>query len=167
MTEKETIFDSKLKQTGIFNFNEFYNFCYTFLKDELNLDVAESKYSEKITGDSKEIKIKWEGVRKVTDYFRYNITIEYMISMLKDVEVAKGGGKIKTNSGIIEMKVKGTLERDYKGKFERNAFLKFLRSIYEKWVISARIDQFEEQLFGDCDEFLAQAKAYLDLEGKR
>ena len=55
----------------------------------------------------------------------------------------------------------------YEGKFEKGAFRKFLRSIYEKWVIPARIEQYEEKLIGDCDEYLAQAKAFLALEGKR
>jgi hypothetical protein len=63
--------------------------------------------------------------------------------------------------------MKGVLVRDYQGKFEKNAFQVFLRTAYEKWIIPGRIDQMEAKLFGDCDEFLAQAKAFLDLEGKR
>jgi len=48
-----------------------------------------------------------------------------------------------------------------------SAFNKFLRSIYEKWVITSRIDEMEGKIAGACDEFMAQTKAYLDLEGKR
>jgi len=86
---------------------------------------------------------------------------------LQEVEITEAGKKIKTNKGVIELKVKGELVRDYDGKFEKTAFNKFLRSIYEKWVIKSRIDQYEDKLIGDCDEFLAQAKAFLDLEGKK
>ena len=32
---------------------------------------------------------------------------------------------------------------------------------------TSRIDAMEDKLAGGCDEFLGQAKAYLDLEGKR
>ena len=74
---------------------------------------------------------------------------------------------MKSNKGGVEIKIKGDLIRDYQGKFEINAFQKFLRSIYEKWVIPSRIEEYEGKLAGDCDEFLAQAKAYLDLEGKK
>ena len=80
--------------------------------------------------------------------------------------MSRNNTKIKTNKGNVEIKVKGTLIRDWQGKFEAKAFRKFLRSIYEKWVISSRIEQFEEKLIEDCNEFLSQAKAYLDLEGK-
>ena len=30
-----------------------------------------------------------------------------------------------------------------------------------------KIEKIEEKLISDCDEFLGQAKSYLDLEGKR
>jgi len=63
--------------------------------------------------------------------------------------------------------MKGIISKDYDGKFETTAFKKFLRSIYEKWVILSRIEEFEGKIIKDSDEFLSQAKAYLDLEGKR
>ena len=86
---------------------------------------------------------------------------------LKNVEVSQGGKKIETNQGIVELRVNSFLVRDYKGKFETNAFNKFLRSIYEKWVIVSRIEEFEYKIKEDSGEFLNQAKAYLDLEGKK
>ena len=167
MSEKEIIFSSKVKYVGIFNFSEFYNFCYIWLVDEVELELGENKYEEKISGDSKNIKVEWEGKRKLTDYFRFVAKVNFKIINLKKAEITNNGKKINTNEGNVEIAIKGTLERDYKGKFETNAFNKFLRSIYEKWVIQGRIDQLEAKIIGDCDEFLGQAKAYLDLEGKR
>lgn len=167
MAEKDQIFSSKMKYDGIVSFKDFYRFCYDWLKEETELDVAEKKYSEKLKGDSKDIDIEWVGVRKVTDYFKFQIKVVFRILGLKDLEITQGGVKAKTNKGSVEIKVTGTLIRDYDSKFEVTAHKKFLRSIYEKWVIPSRIEQFEEKLISDCDEFLSQAKAYLDLEGKR
>ena len=167
MAEKDTIFSSKIKSKGIFTFDEFYRFCYDWLKDETGLDISEDKYAEKLKGDEKEIDIKWTGTKKVTDYFKFEIKVTFRILGLKKVEMAKGNAKIETNKGSVEIKVKSTLIRDYDGKFEKDAIRKFLRSIYEKWVIKARIEQLEAKLIGDSDEFLGQAKAYLDLEGKK
>jgi hypothetical protein len=168
MPEKEEVFSSKLKHSGIFSFKDFYQFCYAWLTDETGLDVAEEKYSEKMEGDKKKIEIIWVGTKKVTDYFKFEIKVDkFKVDALKDVEVRKGDKKIKMNEGNIELNVKGILIRDYDGKFERTAFGKFLRSIYEKWVIPSRIEQFEDKLAGSCDEFLNQAKAWLELEGKR
>ena len=167
MAEKEEIFSSKMKYEGLWDFKEFYKFCYQWLVEEMHLDVIEDKYSEKITGDSKGIKIEWTGKRNETDYFQFSVSVKFEIIGLINVEITKDGRKVKMNNGLVEMKVKGSLIRDYDGKFEKTASRKFMRSIYEKWVIPSRINQFEEKLVSDCDEYLAQAKAFLDLEGKR
>ncbi|MBU2562164.1 MAG: hypothetical protein KKF68_00700 [Nanoarchaeota archaeon] len=167
MAEKDTLFSSKIKNTGIFTFKDFYIFCYGWLADELGLDISEEKYQEGLSGDSKTIEVKWVCERKVTDYFKFQIKVEFIVRGLTNVEIMKENQKISTNKGSVEVKLKGILIKDYQGKFEKNALSKFLRSIYEKWVITSRIDQLEEKLIRDCDEFLSQAKAYLDLEGKR
>jgi len=167
MAEKDTIFTSKIKYDGVLSFKDFYKFCYDWLKEEEGFDIIEDKYKEKISGNEKNIEIEWTATKKVTDYFKYEIKLKFKIDRLVEVEINQGGAKVKTNKGGVETGVKGTLIRDYDGKFERDAFRKFLRSIYEKWIIESRIQQFEEKLIGICDEFLGQAKAYLDLEGKK
>jgi hypothetical protein len=167
MPEKDTIFSTKMKSTGVFTFSDFYQFCYDWLTDETQLFITEDKYKEKITGDVKGIEIEWTGIRKVTDYFKFEIKINFRVLGLQDIEVVRNGVKVKTNKGAVEMKIKGILVRDYQGKFEKTALQKFMRAIYEKWVIPSRIEEYEDKLAGDCDEFLSQAKAWLDLEGKR
>jgi len=167
MAEKDTIFTSKVKYAGIFLFKDFYQFCHDWLVDETQLDISEDKYLEKLQGDSKNIEVQWTGTRKITDYFKFEVKVNFTILGLTNVEATQDGKKVKTNKGSVEVKIKGTIVRDYKGKFEASALQKFLRSIYEKWVIPSRIEQYEEKLIVDCNEFLNQAKAYLDLEGKK
>jgi hypothetical protein len=167
MAEKDKVFSSKIKYSGIVNFAEFYKFCYQWLKEEVGLSLSEDKYSEKLSGDSKNIDVDWTGTRELTDYFKYETKVSFKVIGLTSIEVTQDGKKIKTNKGSIEVSIKGTLLRDYKGKFEHSAFQKFLRGVYEKMVIASRIDEFQSKVVGDCDEFLAQAKAYLDLEGKK
>ena len=167
MAEKEQIFSSKMRSVGFFDFPGFYKFCYVWLNEEKGFDLAETVYKEKIKGDAKELEIEWRGSSKITDYFKFEVKIEFRILGLTDVELVRDGQKIKTNKGDAEVKMKGVLVRDYDGKFEKNSTQKFLRSIYEKWIIPARIEEYEEKLIMTCDEFLSQAKAFLDLSGKR
>jgi hypothetical protein len=167
MAEQETIFSTKIKYAGIFLFKDFYNFCYDWLTDETGLFVGEDAYTEKLEGNAKNIEVQWTGTKKVTDYFKFKIVVNFRILGLTNVEISRDNTKTKANKGSVEIKVKGVLIRDYQGKFEIDAFRKFLRSTYEKWVIPARIDEFEGKLIEECDEFLTQAKAYLDLEGKK
>ena len=168
MAEKETIFSSTIKYGGIFSFTSFYKFCYEWLVEETGLDpLSEEKYEEKIKGNEKEILVEWAGERTLTDYFRFDAKVKFEVKGLKEVEINKNGAKIKTNEGSVKITIKGILTRDYDGKFELSAFRKFLRSIYEKWVIPSRVEEFEGKVAGECDDFLSQAKAYLDLEGKK
>jgi len=167
MPEKDTIFTSKIKYTGVFSFKDFYKFCYDWLKEETGLDLEETKYSEKIEGAQKKIDVEWNGKKKLTDYFRFDAKVIFKVEKLKETEINQGGAKIKTNDGAVEVSIKGVLVRDYEGKFETTAFKKFLRGIYEKWVIPSRIEEYKDKIATDSDKFLNQAKAYLDLEGKK
>ncbi|HTZ42026.1 MAG TPA: hypothetical protein VMC07_02355 [Candidatus Omnitrophota bacterium] len=167
MPEKDDIYSSKIKKTGIFNFSDYYNFNHNWLVEELKyVDFQEDKYTEKLVGDAKNIEIEWTCKRKMTDYFQFQIKVKYRILGLTDIEVTKNGVKTKTNKGSVEVIVTGTLIKDYEGKFEQNGVRKFLRSIYEKWVIPSRVTEYEDKLAGHCEEFLNQGKAYLDLEVK-
>tara|TARA_Y100000310_G_scaffold253607_1_gene260506 strand:+ start:4468 stop:4971 length:504 start_codon:yes stop_codon:yes gene_type:complete len=167
MAEKDTLISNKIKYNGIFPFSDFYNFCYKWLTEETGLVIFENKYDERLEGDSKKIDIEWAGFKKLTDYFKFEVKVKFRITGLTKVEVTQNGTKIETNKGSVEVKIDGIIVKDYEGKFETTAFLKFLRSIYEKWVIPSRINEFQGKIIEDSDEFLSQAKAYLDLEGKR
>ncbi len=167
MAEKDNVFSSKVKYGGLMDFKEFYKFCYQWLTEETGLDVAEEKYAEKISGDAKDIDVIWRGEREITDYFKFEVKITFKIIHLTKAEITQDRRKIKMDNGSVQVDVKGTLVRDYDGKFEKNSMQKFMRGIYEKWVIASRIEEYEDKLVSDCNEFLDQAKAFLDLEGKR
>jgi hypothetical protein len=168
MVAKDTIYSSKAKYVGVFSFPDFYDFCYNWIMSEIEPnDFSEKSYSEKIVGDGKNIDITWEFSKKLTDYFKFNGKIKFRTIMMKKVELNQGGRKIKTNQGEISIDVKGILVRDYQNKFESSATLRMWRAIYEKWIIQSRVEQFEGKIVGDSDELLNQAKAFLDLEGKR
>ncbi len=162
--EKEEVYSSKISYDGIFSFKDLYVFCYNWLTEENGFDVSENEYSEKISGPSKEITIRWTGGREVTDYFAFEIKVGFDVKALTEIEVNKGGVKEKSNKGKLKISVKANLLRDYDGKFETSGRMKLWRGIYEKWIISQRVAEFEDKLSGAADEFLSQTKAFLDLE---
>lgn len=169
MAEKDKLFSSKIKYNGIVSFADFYKFCFEWLRDETGFEeqLTEEKYAEKLSGDSKNIDITWTGSRKISDYFKFEVKVEFKVIGLTNIELNNNGQKIKTNKGSVEVSIKGTLVRDPDSKFDKSPFLKFLRGRYEKAIIPERMNEYKEKIIGDCDEFLSQAKSYLDLEGKR
>ena len=167
MAEKDTVYSSKVKYKGVFNFSEFYKFCHQWLSEEAGLDLSEGEYSEKISGTVKDLVVKWQGDKKISDYFKFEIKVEFKIVAMSETEINVGGTKVKTNKGDVTVGVKGVLSKDYDGKFESSPKMKIWRGIYEKWIISGRVKEFEDKLAGTCDEFISQAKAFLDLEGRK
>jgi len=165
MVERDTIFKGKIKQRGLFDFSDFYTFTYDYLMDE-NYDVFERKYVEKVKGDSKDVEIKWEAIKEISDYFRFIITADWIVLGMKPIEVQKEGKKIKMDSGIIEIKFKAILAKDYEGRWENHPFWKFFRGIYDRYIIRTRIEQYEERLLEEINEFIAQCKSLLAIEAK-
>ncbi|MFZ1971079.1 MAG: hypothetical protein WAU65_02790 [Candidatus Nanoarchaeia archaeon] len=167
MVEEETVFSSKVSYNGIFSFKDFYKFCYDWLTEETGLEISEGKYSEKLSEDVKNIDIEWTGEKKLSDYFKSTVKISFSIKNLSQIKIKKDGIEIDSNKGSAEIKVKGIIVKDYQGKFDMTGFRKFLRSTYEKYVIPSTVKELKGKIASECDEFLGQAKSYLDLEGRK
>ncbi len=166
MAEKDTIIKGKLKQKGIFNFKEFYTFTYDWFTNE-GYKITEKAYAEEITGDSKKIELEWQAKRKISDYFQFLIKTRWQVLGLKNVEVQREGKKIKLNSGQVEINLIGVLIKDYEHKWEDKPIWKFFRGIYDRYIIKSRIDKYEAKLKQEAEEFIAQAKSFLVVEGKK
>lgn len=166
MGEKDKLIEEKIKYEGLFNFKDVYNFLYTYLIDNEYM-VEEKVYTEKVKGgDAKEIEIAWLAKRKITDYFRFILKVDWRILGMKTVEVMKDGKKVKMNSGLLEIKFVGFLERDYDNKWEGSALFRFFRGVYDQFVIKSTIKGYEQILIGELLEGVNQLKSFLVIEGK-
>ena len=167
MVEKDKLFESNVKHVGIWDFKETYRTLYEWLLNE-GYDVNEKTYKEILgPGGEKEIEIEWKAYRKISDYFRFVIEVDWHIMRMTSVEAEIEGVKRKMNKGRIEVKIKTILEKDYEARWEGKAFFKFLRTMYDRYLVPARIESYEEKLIGEGDELVAQLKAYLELVGKK
>jgi len=167
MAERDNLLAAKVKHTGIFDFKETYKILYNWLVEQ-GYDLNEKTYKEVVgAGNSKELELEWEALRKVSDYFRYLLKIDWKIIGMTSVEVEIDGVKQKMNKGQFELGVKAILIKDYENKWEDRPIWKFLRGFYDKYIIKERQDQYELKLISEMNEFLEQAKAYLALIGRR
>lgn len=167
MSEKDKVYGSKIKSSGIFDFRGSYEFLYVWLKEE-GYEVEEAKYVEKVGGDGKKtIEIEWGCSKKVSDYFKNFIKVEWMVTRMTDTEVEIEGKKQSMNKGDIQIKVGGVLVKDYENSWEGKPWLKFLRGLYEKFIIPSRISAYEGKVAGDSEELLEQMKAFWQLTGRK
>jgi len=167
MAEKDTLFKTKIKHAGTFDFKETYRILFEWLVDQ-GYDVNEKSYKENIgAGGAKELEIEWEASRKVSDYFRFIIKVNWHIIGMTSIEVEIDGVKQKMNKGQFELEAKSILEKDYDEKWTSSPFLKFLRTLYDRYLTKERTEQYEGKLIGEFDELVAQCKSFLALTGKR
>ncbi len=166
MSTKDKEIATKIKQAAYFDFKKIYAFAYEWLVEE-DFKVIEKKYQEKIAGNTKDIEIVWDCSKEISDYFKFLIRIEWRILKMEEVEVVVDNKKTKTNKGEFEMKATGVLERDYESRWENTAFLKFLRGVYDRYVIRGTISAEKKKLIEDVDEYVAQIKSMLSIEGKK
>jgi hypothetical protein len=162
MGTKSTVFSQEIKQKGHFNYREFYEMAFSFLKDK-GYRVEEHKYEEKISTDGKEITLNWVSPKKVSDYFKNVIKTDWKINDLVDTEIEIDGKRTKTNKGTVKIKVEATIERDYDGEWDKKPIWKMLRGIYDRYIIRTTIDEYEGRLAGDAGEFVGELKGFLQL----
>ncbi|MBU3923532.1 MAG: hypothetical protein KJ592_01300 [Nanoarchaeota archaeon] len=160
MAQKKEVYKEKIKQVGNWKYTDVYEMLFSWLKNS-GYKVTENDYTEKLQGNGKEILIKWTASRKVTDYFKYQITLDWHILGMTDTEAEIGGRKTKTNKGEIAIEFKGNIINDYEKRWENHQFWKFLRGIYENYIIRSSVDEYENDLEDDVRDIIKDFKAFL------
>lgn len=152
----------KIKERSVFSLDELYKLLYRWF--ELHMyDFQEQEYRNEVTGDTKHVEIKWHAEKKIDDYFKFVLEINFLVLGLADVEIEQDGIKIKTNKGEIETRVKAYIIKDYDKRWESSPIMRFLRDFYDKKIIKTRIDGYENELYEETYNFVNELKAFLNL----
>jgi len=163
MVQKNHVLKQIVKQKGYWNYNELYIFCYNWFKDN-GYKLAEKQYTEKLSAAGKEIILDWEAYRKVSDYFKNTISVKWHILGMNDAEVEQDGKKVKTNKGEVKITINADLEKDYEHKWENKPIWKFLRGLYDKFILRTTVDEYEDRLEDETNEYIDELKAFLRLK---
>ena len=160
MAQKKEVYTEKLKQAGYWKYTSVYEMLFSWLKDH-GYKVSEDEYTEKLQGNGKEILISWTASKEVTDYFEYQIKLDWHILGMTDTEVEVDGKKTKTNKGKIKITFIGNIIKDYEKRWEDKAMWKMLRGIYENYIIRSTVDEYEGDLEDDVRDIIKDFKAFL------
>ncbi len=167
MSEKEQVIREKMQHQGIFDFKGFYSFAHDWLKEERKFGVVEEKYNEKVSGNSRDLKIEWLASKILSDYFKIELKIKFEISEMTDVEVEIDSERKKMNKGKVEVEIRGTLVKDPDSKWDKWPVARFMRDVYNKYVIPGRIDDVEIRIKREVINFKDELKAFMELSGRR
>lgn len=151
----------KIKQKAVFNFEELYKSMYRWF-DYYGYGWAELKYSNEVvqSGD-KHVEIIWEGKKEINDYLSYVITVEFLMDF-GDAQIDKGGVKIKTDAGTIELRCSAYIEKNV-DFWEKKPMGKFMRRIYDNFLNKDRLNTEEYNLYIESHKLFNEVKAFLNL----
>ena len=102
-----------IRLRGNFNWIHMYRFARHWIEDQ-RFRYYEKRYKHK--GD--EVEVEMRGDRKINSMFRYHVEVDFHVWDLKEVEVIEGTKTVKTNSGRIQIIIKGSVECDYSDRFK-------------------------------------------------
>jgi hypothetical protein len=166
MAEKEQLTKEKVEHSGLMDFKALYGFAHSWLEEE-SYDVEEEKYSEKVSGNSRDINIDWKATKTLSDYFKCEVKVTFEVKELVEVEVEIDGKKKKMNKGKVLITIKGTLVRDPESKWDITPGYRFLRDVYGKYIIPGRVDKIQGIIVGNVIGLKEELKAFLELTGRR
>lgn len=166
MVEKDLIIKEKVENTGVFDFGAFYSFSHTWLVDE-GYQVIEEKYAESVSGEKRNITAEWKAYKSLSEYFKVEIFIRFVILGMSDVEVQIDGKNKKMNKGNLSIELKGTLITDPESNWETSPTWRFMKGFYNKYIIPKRLDDTKLRVTTETRTLKEQMKAYLELVGRR
>jgi hypothetical protein len=132
------IMDSPLliRYKGVFDFDGMYKMMHSWLISKRFL-FHEKKYKDKVsTPFGNEVQIEWVAERKVTEFIKEYIFIEFHLWDFSEAEVIKDGRKTKMVKARMEIRFSAKLEMDYSRRFsDGSSFSKKLGQFYVEKII--------------------------------
>tara|TARA_Y100000294_G_C8495587_1_gene312639 strand:- start:105 stop:605 length:501 start_codon:yes stop_codon:yes gene_type:complete len=151
-----------VKYNGLFNIKAFYKFLDKFFKD-YGYDKNEKVNEEKTHKGGKDIFLKLEPFRIVSDYAKNFIEVKVSMKDIKEVEIVKDDKKIKMNDGTITIDISCYLKTDLEGRWEQKPIFVFLRTLIDKFVYKFYLGNMEADLAKDTKELYHSIKSFLNL----
>ena len=153
----------KVKDKSIFSLEELYKAIIRWLEFHRYTFQEQEYREEDLGGGKKHLELKWYAEKKIDDYIKFVIEVNFLILGLEKLEAEVRGVREVTNKGELEMNFKAYLLKDYDKKWERTAFMRFLRETYDKKLIKTRLETYEGELYEETYKLMDEVRAFLNM----
>lgn len=159
MPERDYVGDTlEVGYRGVFDFDGLYKTLYQWFTKR-GYFFRELDYKEYKEGGVQKLLVKWAGRKKMTDYVKYVIEVNLQLDGMTEVVVKNK----KRLSGGLGIKIAGYLEKDYEETWSRTKFAKFMREAVDKFVAGSKMQEMQQELFQEMQQFRQEVKAFLNL----
>ena len=166
MPEKVPLDKHYIKYKGLCDFDGLYNLIVQWFKSK-GYKVTEKVYKHKVPsalGAEQEITLVAE--REVTEFYKYNISIELFIRDMTEVEVETDGQKKNLSNLRMEIIRTGGVEADDEKKYDTSFLMQKLRSFYVWYVMKEDLFMWWDELRYRMYKLHGVIKDYLDMQAK-
>ncbi len=153
--------DLKITKEGIFNFEDLYKTIKSWLEFH-KYDFFEKNYEDITKTEAKNVKIKFEAVRKIDDYHKFGMELTLKVGDHKIV--LSNDKKKKLVQGSLLVVIGASIISDYEGEWEDKPMKKFFRGIYDKYVQADKRMMLNNELKEDTSNLYNEIKAFLNLQ---
>lgn len=139
----------RIRKVGIVDLDKLYKELADYLKEH-KYYMYEKGISGKQQADGLTGKFEFVANKYVTEYFKFNLFVEFYVIRAKDVKIK--GKKLKNIE--LEITFIGEYEKNYRKSFKSE----WIRKIYETYIIRDKIDKMEEKLAIEFNGLINVAK---------
>ena len=111
---------------------------------------------------AKDWRIWWRLYKKINNYYRYRLNINWIVLMATDVEIMHEGRKIKCQTAEITIKIEPVIEVDWKNEWENHWILKYFHNWFRERVFYKEMDKHKIELWRDAYRLQGMIKKYLE-----
>lgn len=125
----------RIERHGIYDVNYLYKRMIEWFDDN-NYIYTEKENTTNKRDKGVEVKLKMIGQRRVTDFFEFQIDVNFLIVEMEKVKV-----KDKTlDKGYLSAFIQGKINLDYRHIWDKNKLSKLLKFIYLNFIIKKKYD---------------------------
>lgn len=156
-----------IRYKGLFDFDGLYSFMVRWLKTH-RYEFYEYDYKHKVPSPyGAEQEIGWRAEQKVTEYYKYTISIYSHLWDMTEVEVVQKGVKKTLTNARIEITFDGTIDIDYEKRFAQSTFWITIRDWWHRYVRKEEIETlWHDELYYRVQKLHEAVKEYLDMQAR-
>jgi hypothetical protein len=156
-------FGEIVEYKGLINVEDLYKLIDKWFRDH-GYDKNEIWSYEEIYEDGKQITLKIQPYKKISDYIRIEIRITATLKKLNEVILEKKGLKIKTMKGEARFVFDTFIITDYGGHWETRPLYFFMKTVAEKFLYKSYIDNYNDLLLKDKDDIKREIRKFLNMQ---
>ena len=163
MTEiKSVSYGESFTYKGLINVKDLYMLIDKWFKEH-GYDKNELWNFEEIYEDGKQITLKIQPYKKISDYAKIEIRMTAILKKLKETTIQQKNQKITMMKGEATFTFDTFLFTDYEGQWTSKPIYFFMKTLAEKFFIKSYIDKYEETLIKDKDSVKREIKSFLNM----